>query len=91
MKTLLIAYDLNTPGKDYKNLIAKIKELANGYWHHLDSTWLIRTPLTTVQLRDRLTPLMDSTDELLVVDVTGDAAAWAGIAKSGSDWLQKYL
>jgi hypothetical protein len=91
MKTLLVAYDLNEPGQDYAPLIAKIKSLANGYWHHLDSTWLVRTSLTTTQLRDALAVHLDKSDELLVIDVTADSAAWRGFKKSGSDWLLKYL
>jgi hypothetical protein len=90
MRTLLVGYDLNKPGKDYAPLIARLRELGT-WWHHLDSTWLVRTNLSVVEIRDNLRKLMDSSDELLVIDVTGDAAAWAGIKKSGSDWLLEHL
>ena len=91
-KTLLIGYDLNRPrGQDaYPELFDAIKGMANGYWHHLDSTWLIRSELTAAQIRDKLKPHIDSGDELLVVGLAGDGA-WAGINKSGSDWLTTYL
>jgi hypothetical protein len=91
VKTLLVAYDLNRPGQNYDTLIAKIKELANGYWHELDSTWLVRADMTPSDMRDQLRMHIDAGDELLVMDVTGDLAAWAGFSKVGSEWILKYL
>lgn len=87
MATKLIAYDLNTPGQNYEDLIAAIKGLG-AWWHHLDSTWLVRTSKTTTEVRDELKKHIDSGDELLVVDVTGDARAWAGFNESGRKWLK---
>src|SRR3954466_5756267 len=54
MNTLLIGYDLNKPGQDYADLIAYLKGFA--YWHHLDSTWLIRAEMSASDMRDKLTP-----------------------------------
>ena len=87
MKTILVGYDLNAPGKDYRPLIEKLKSFGT-WWHYLDSTWLIKSSLSVVQIRDMLWSLMDANDELLVVDVTGDAMAWNGIKPSGSSWLR---
>ncbi|KOU17823.1 MULTISPECIES: hypothetical protein [Streptomyces] len=91
LKTLFIGYDLNRPGQDYANLIKEIKEVANGYWHHLDSTWLVRTEKTCTQVRDTLLPHMDHGDELLVMDVSGANWAASGFSQSGNDWLHKHL
>lgn len=85
--TILIGYDLNNAGQDYAMLIDKIK--AHGpWWHHLDSTWLIKTPLTAAAVRDDLKTAMDGNNELLVIDVTGRARAWSGFKESGSNWLK---
>lgn len=93
MKTFLIGYDLNKSGQDYADLIKEIKALANGYWHHLDSTWLIRVAdtQTVAAVRDVLKKHIDGNDELLVIDVTGRSAAWTGFDESGSKWLKDYL
>jgi len=91
MSTFLIGYDLNKAGKDYDGLIDKIKDLANGWWHHLDSTWLIKSDLTCSQIRDALKPYLDHDDELLVLNITGDDWATFGIAPSGNDWLRNNL
>lgn len=87
MKTLLVGYDLNTPGKDYAKLIERLKTFPT-WWHYLDSTWLIRSDQTAVQVRDDLKRLIDTNDELLVIDVSGDVAAWAGFSDRAGQWIK---
>jgi len=87
--TKLIAYDLNSPGQNYDDLIEAIKGLGAAYWHQLDSTWLVRSSLTTGEIRDQLVKKIDAGDELLVIDVTGDARAWFGFSDQGSNWLKE--
>lgn len=38
MKTYSISYDLGNPGRDYADLISKIKEIGNGWCHAAEST-----------------------------------------------------
>lgn len=87
MHTRLIGYDLNRPGQDYDELHDAIKALG-AWWHHLDSTWLVKSNLSCVEIRDRLKSHIDNGDELLVVDVSGAARAWIGFDDSGSKWLK---
>ena len=90
MATLLVGYDLNRPGQDYPELIDNLKSYGT-WWHHLDSTWLVVTELTPREMRDALRRFLDEADELLVVDVSGDPAAWHGFKSRGSDWLKEHL
>jgi hypothetical protein len=93
MNTLMIGYDLNRESgssRGYESLIAAIKE-SNIWWHHLDRTWLVRTSLSATAMRDKLSPFIDANDELLVIDVTGDAAAWKGFSDRGSGWIKDNL
>jgi hypothetical protein len=90
VKTYLIGYDLNKSGKNYDGLIDKIKEIPTLWWHHLDSTWIIKTDQSAVQVRDQLKPYLDSDDELLVVRLTGEGA-WTGFNERGSKWLKDNL
>lgn len=69
MATLLVGYDLNKPGQQYSALIDKLKALPN-WWHGLDSTWIVQAPMTPAQLRDHLSPYLDRSDELLVVETS---------------------
>lgn len=89
MKSYIISYDLNKPGQNYNDLYEAIKALGN-WWHHLDSTWIIKSNLTAVQVRDSLTPHMDSNDKILVATLSGEAA-WKGFNQKGSDWLKNNL
>ena len=81
-----VAYDLNTPGKDYSALIEQIKTY-NGWWHHLDSTWFINSEKSTAEIRDHLGKYIDTNDELLVFKVT---PGWAGkgFSTRGFQWLK---
>ena len=41
MSSFLVGYELNKSGKDYEDVIDKIKEPSGGiWWHHLDSIGL---------------------------------------------------
>lgn len=87
-KSYLIGYDLKTPG-DYPELIETIKHFAN-WWHHLDSTWIVKSSLDIEEIRNKLEAHIGKKDELLVVSLTGEGA-WAGFSEKGSDWLLKNL
>lgn len=88
MKTYLITYDLSKPGQNYGDLTDGIKEIANGWWHHLQSVWIITTRLTAGQIRDRLGRHLDANDKLIVVGLSG---AWAtkGLNANANQWLQQ--
>lgn len=85
MPSILVGYDLNKSGQDYSDLIAAIKNIGT-WWHCLDSTWIVKTDLTCVQVRDALKPHIDANDELLVVKLSGEGA-WAGFNQECGKWL----
>lgn len=74
MSSKIIEYDLQQPGRDYVALYNAIK--GYGTWAHVtESTWLIKTDETCIQVRDKLIELMDNNDRLFVGELSG-AAAW---------------
>lgn len=89
MVAQLITYDLRQPGRDYTSLFTEIQSLGN-WWHCLESVWIVKTNLSSAQVRDRLARCLDSNDKLLVVKLAGD---WAtrGLDKDCNDWLQSNL
>lgn len=89
MTATLITYDLRAPGRNYTNLYEGIKALG-GWWHCLDSNWIVKTSLTTVQVRDALAAHIDSNDKLLVVQLNGNGA-WQGFDTDCSTWLKSNL
>lgn len=92
MATHLVGYDIHpSRGESYDPLYDALKAYGN-WWHHLDSTWLIVSHQTAVQVRDNLQahlPYQD--DQLLVITVSGDAAAWHGFSDAGNKWLKDNL
>ena len=85
MAVQLITYDLRKPGQDYARLFAAIEALG-AWWHCLESVWLVRTSLTSAQVRDTLRPYLDANDSLLVAGLNGN---WATLGLGGdcTDWL----
>lgn len=91
MNAILIGYDLNKSGQNYDGLIQSIKSAFPNYWHCLDSTWIVKTAFSSVQVRDWLMGQVDANDELLVVNITGKDAAWVGFSEDCSAWLKNNL
>ena len=89
MTTFVIGYDLNRPGQDYKSVFDAIKDIGS-WWHCLDSTWIVKSNLTAVQVRDKLAVHIDANDKLLVAVLSGEAA-WTGFDKDCSTWLKNNL
>ena len=88
-RALMVTYDLNAPGKDYKRVHDAIKGLGP-WWHYLDSTWIAVTPLSPSQAWDVLAKSFDETDSCLVVDITGDSfSGW--LPREAWDWLNKHI
>jgi|ERR1700723_126427 hypothetical protein len=88
MATILIAYDIHpTKGHAYDNLVEKIQSLGD-WWHHLESTWIVRCAHSPSEVRDQLKSYIGIDDQLLVIEISGDAAKWAGVNAAGSEWLK---
>ncbi len=83
-----ITYDLRKQ-RDYQALYYRIKSYQT-WCHPLESTWLVATHQTTVQVRDHLLGAIDRDDGLLVTKLSNDAA-WFGLPQDATDWLHQYL
>lgn len=90
MATMLIGYDLNRPGRNYDELYSTIKNLGS-WWHCLDSTWLVNTTLTPLEVANRLWAKMDANDRLLVTRARRSTTAWAGMSQDCVDWLRNTM
>src|SRR2546425_4992792 len=79
MRTYLIGCDLSRARgvPDYPDLIAAIMRIAGGnYWHRLDATWILKSDRRALDICNELVSLIDDDDDLLVIEVTREAA-WA--------------
>jgi hypothetical protein len=87
MATILIAYDIHpTKGEVFDNLIERIQSLGD-WWHHLESTWIVRCAHSPREIRDQLKSYIGNDDQLLVIEISGDTAEWTGVNDTGSRWL----
>lgn len=89
MATHLITYDLRSPGRDYEPVYDHIKSLGK-WWHNIDSTWIVVSNLSDVQIRDGLSAVVDGNDKVVVLTLAG-SGAWRGLTTSGSTWLKDNL
>jgi len=86
--TVLIAYDIHPQeGEAYDDLTKAIQSLG-GWWHHLETTWIVKCAHTPDHIRDQLKSHIGSEDQLLVIEISGDMAGWVGINDTGSKWLK---
>lgn len=88
MKVYQVNYDLRKQ-RNYDALYERIKKYDN-WCHPLESTWVIVTNQSAVQIRDNLIQAMDRDDGLLVTRLSGEAA-WYGLSDQVSAWLRPQL
>jgi hypothetical protein len=74
-------------GEGYDDLTKKIQSLGT-WWHHLESTWIVKCVHAPGEIRDQLKSHMGGDDQLLVIDISGDTAEWVGVNDAGSRWLK---
>ncbi len=91
MTIYVIGYDLHpTKGETYEELISAIRAFGN-CWHCLDSTWLIVSNLTALQICNTLWKHMKPDDQLLIVAYAPHNAAWAGFTGDCETWLKRNM
>jgi CRISPR/Cas system-associated endoribonuclease Cas2 len=73
MAIYIVTYDLNTPGKDYKDLLAAIRKYTD--CHALESAFFVDSAQTAKDIRDSLMKLIDANDSLYVMELQGEWGA----------------
>lgn len=81
----LITYDLHKPGQNYEPLCQAIA--AWPYVKLTESCWVIRSDLTATQIRNFLTPCIDTNDTLFICDF--HHFAHSGLPAWAVRWLSK--
>ncbi len=84
MRVYSVNYDLNRPGQSYAGLISELENSPN-WWHFLKSSWLIATFETPEQLWDRISPHIDKSDTVLIIEVVNRSAGW--MSQEAWDWI----
>jgi CRISPR-associated endonuclease Cas2 len=85
----LVTYDLNKPRQDYENLFDALKQ-AGTWWHHLDSTWIVKSNEDIGNFANRIKKEIDQNDSLLIVEITNDNyKGW--LVQEAWDWLRNNI
>lgn len=86
MNKYLITYDLkNKSIKNYESLHLAIKGTGL-WWHYLESTWIVKTNLSSSQIWNELGKHILNNDYILIIKIdTSDK--WGWLPKEAWDWL----
>lgn len=95
MPVLMIGYDLNRERTNYsakhRRFTDHIKASFEGWWCHLDSTYLVYSRRDPIDVANELLLLLDANDEILVARIGRDAAWGPGFSEQAKDWLDLHL
>ena len=88
MTVYCVSYDLNKAGQNYSALYDELKA-SPGWWHNLDSTWLVSTQESADQLCDRLLRHLDQNDRLLVIKVVKPFQGF--LTEEAWEWIRAHV
>lgn len=88
MTVYCVSYDLNKAGQNYSALYDELKA-SPGWWHNLDSTWLVQTHESADQLCDRLLRHLDQNDRLLVIKVVRPFQGF--LTEKAWEWIRSHV
>jgi len=88
MATLLVTYDLNSPGQNHAKILETIKNYNK--WARLsESSYAISGAITPNGVFEKLKPHLDKNDQLYVINLTNP---WMGRGPEDvNDWLDNNL
>ena len=87
-KIYSLTYDLHKPGQNYEALKKELKASTN-WWHYLQSTWLIYTSETANQLWNRIAPIIDKNDSVLIIEVRNNKQGW--LPEEAWKWINSHI
>jgi len=90
MTTFAITYDLHQPVQDYDDLHDTL-ESYDGWWHCLESIWLVVTEDSASEIRDSIQDVIDYNDDVLVFEASAPASWTLTSPDECHEWLQDNL
>lgn len=85
----IVTFDLQNKSRNYVALVDLIKGY-NYYARLGESSFLISTSQSPVEVRTKLKQELDNGDKLFIGKITAPAA-WTNMSGSVSDWIKKQL
>lgn len=88
MKLFLISYDIKSVEREevYQRLYELLKG-AKGWWHYLESTWILATNLSLEQWHQKVKETIEPEDSFIIVDITNSPRnGW--LPQRAWEWLR---
>ena len=86
---VFISFEFNRPDRTYDRVVHVIKSMSDSWAEIHFAHWYVSTTQSAKQVCERLKPLLDGSDKLIVVDTTNNKAAWANLGEDAIKRLQE--
>ena len=86
---LIITCALNNKFKDYTPFFDAIKNNSRGWWHFMESTWIVDGVHSAHDFAQFLYPHIENTDYFFVAKLQKEHQGW--LPKAAWDWLNGKL
>lgn len=83
-----VTYEFGKRRPEHKRFFKEL-EASQGWWHFIESTWLIETNETPEELNDRLSRFLYEDDFLLIIQAIPPYQGW--LPKEAWNWIQERL
>jgi len=90
MSVYLVNYDLLAPGKDYSKLY-EVLQSASGWWHYLESLWLLSSEESLETWHTRIRSRMDENDSFIIMKLTPGMQRNGWLPQKAWDWIRQHL
>ena len=87
--SVFISFEFNRPDRTYDRVVHTIKSFGEAWAEIHYSHWYVDTAMSVQQICDRLKPLLDESDKLVVIDTTNNKAAWLNLGHDAIKRLQE--
>lgn len=84
----VVSYEFRKRRPEHKRFFEAL-QVSQGWWHFIESTWLIETNETAEELSERLSPFLHRDDFLLIIQAVQPYQGW--LPKEAWDWIQERL
>ena len=87
-KVYLVAYDFPGSSDKYSALFDELKR-SPGWWHYIDSVWLLSTDESADEIYDRLERFLDNEISLFITETGNDHQGW--LPDRAWKWIRKHV
>lgn len=82
---VLVTYDVFS--NNLPRLYEKLKHIGSGWWHYMESTWLIDTQYSADTVCKKLLPCLGPHDKIFTVEIKKDASFYGLLPECSWKWI----